>query len=378
MPSIRPPPFPWLNPTVAIDPLAPDFVLFAGHPGWHTGWTHVVPGFFSNSPFSGLFCYDQANNTAAVYDTDGFGNVRLLNANSTGRTTWTYVVVGRFTDNPFYASVLLYDQGAGFAAFYSTDGAGRMTLLAEHEDWPSYTHIVVGRFSNSPRDGILLYNQGAGSGAFYSTTGNGEITLIQEHDDWRTTWTAIIPGKWGADDWTDPDQTDLFFYEGATGYGETYVISSGDITQVGAQGGFPLGARVVRGNFGGPYYLSWTNLIFFDQALSQGQVWYGAGNPVREKPVDPRDHRSFDPGPQSLTWFPSEALDLRGKAYDQVVAANFWVADGEDRNFDGGGYTDLVFYSASRGDLDFYLKEPPPQPLDQLAGVPFRQQRLPR
>jgi hypothetical protein len=57
MPWIRPERFPQVPVAVDRSPLlAPDFAPFAGHLGWRAGWTHVVSGSFSASPFSGLLC----------------------------------------------------------------------------------------------------------------------------------------------------------------------------------------------------------------------------------------------------------------------------------------------------------------------------------
>jgi hypothetical protein len=376
MPLIRPERFPVAGAFEPSPLLAPDFMPFAGHLGWRPGWTNVVSGSFSASPFSGLLCYDRGEGAAAFYETDGLGNLRLLAEYDDWSTSWTHLVVGAFAGGP-YSGLLLYDQGAGVAAFYSTDGAGGMTLLQEDDWWrTSWTTIVAGHFSKSAHDGLLLYDQSAGFGAFYSTDGHGGTGLLSEQDWWRTSWTHIVPGEWGCDTmpWTDTDQpnfTDLFFYESDTGYGETYVCDgSGGLLQVGGQGGFPVGAGVVSGSFGGLYWCPWTNLIFFDPELTQGQVWTGNGYPVRDKPTDPHvhDHRTWTPDPNSLPWFPNEMLDLGGRSYDLVTPGNFWVADNEDLDFPGGGFTDLAFYGSAEGDLDFFLKEPPPAPLDRLVG----------
>jgi hypothetical protein len=379
VPFIRPERFPQVP--VAVDPspvLVPDFEPFATHAGWRAGWTHVRPGSFSASAFSGLFCYDQNQGAAAFYETDGLGNLRVLAEYDDWGTSWTHVVVGKFAQGP-YSALLLYDQSAGSAAFYATDGQGGMTLLWEGDWWrTSWTTIVAGHFSSeSDYDGVLLYDRSAGFGAFYSTDGQGGLDLLSENDGWRTSWTGIVVGEWGVDrmQWDqdyEPNFADLFFYEGETGYGETYVCDgSGGILQVGGQSGLPVDARVVAGSFGGLYWMPWTNLIFLDPELRHGQVWAGNGYPVRDPPADPvhvHDHRPWRPDANSLQWFPNETLDLVGPGYDVVAPGNFWVADSEDLNFPGGGFTDLAFYRSADGDLDFFLKEPPAASLDLLAG----------
>lgn len=378
LPWIRPSPFPPVPVGGAVTPppplLAPDFQQFAGRGQWRQGWTHVVAGKFSDSRFSGLLCYDQLTGVAAFYETNGAGDPRLLAEHGGWRTSWTHIAVGRFSDSP-YSGLLLYDQEAGTGAFYATDGQGGITLLREDSTWPtSWTEIVVGRYSQSDFDGVLLYDRSAGFGAFYSTNGHGHLTLLTKFHDWRTSWTAIVPvevyDKVGDEvDAAPPYFTDLFFYEGETGYGETYGTDGhGGIMQVGAQGGFPTGARVVSGSFGGLWYLPWTNLLFLDQALTIGQVWAAYGDAGATS--DANDPQL--PDPNAITWHVNEQLDLGGRGYDVVVPGNFWVADPEDLAFDDGGFTDLCFYDRARGDLDFFLKEPQPASIDKLAGYPSR------
>lgn len=369
MPGIHRPPFPPVPVGGAIPPLlAPDFQQIAGHGQWRQGWTHVVAGKFSDSPFSGLFCYDQLTGAAAFYETDGLGNPELLAEYGGWRTSWTHIAVGRFADSP-YSALLLYDQASGTGAFYTTNGHGGITLLRQDDLWrTSLTEIVVGRYSQSDFDGVLLYDRSAGFGAFYSTNGHGDRELLSEYDDWRTSWTAIVPGElYEKEDAAPPYFTDLFFYEGETGYGETYGTDGhGGIMQVGAQGGFPTGARAVSGSFGGLWYLPWTNLLFLDQALTIGQVWAAYGDAGATS--DPNDPQL--PDPNAMTWTANEQLDLGGRGYGVVVPGNFWVADPEDLAFDDGGFTDLCFYDRARGDLDFFLKEPQPASIDKLAGYP--------
>src|SRR5262249_11426931 len=96
MPLIRPDPFPPIGPARRLGPdlVAPDFAPIAGHAAWRPGWTHIVSGSFSSSPFSGLLCYDEARGAAAFYETDGFGNLHLLAEHDDWRTTWTHLVAG--------------------------------------------------------------------------------------------------------------------------------------------------------------------------------------------------------------------------------------------------------------------------------------------
>jgi hypothetical protein len=68
---------------------------------------------------------------------------------------------------------------------------------------------------------------------------------------------------------------DLFFYEGSTGYGETYATDGkGGIWMVGQQGGFPLNSVVFAGHFGCiGNYQEWTNLLFFNRTANTGTIY---------------------------------------------------------------------------------------------------------
>ena len=150
-----------------------------------------------------------------------------------------------------YDGLLLYDQQAGFGAIYDTDGQGNLILLHEDSTWrKTWTHIVVAPFNDSPCSGVLFYDQSGGFGAIYATDGHGRLKLLEEYSDWRTTWTAILAGQMSSKSEDGTLFADLFFYEGSTGYGETYATDGkGGIWLVGQQGGFPLTSDVFAGYF---------------------------------------------------------------------------------------------------------------------------------
>ncbi len=108
--------------------LPPDFQLVGGVQNWRANWSVIVTGTWSNSPFSGLLCYERDSGVAAFYETDGVGGIQLLQEYSDWRQSWTFIVPGVFGDSG-YDGLLLYDQEAGFAAFYDTDGQGNLILL---------------------------------------------------------------------------------------------------------------------------------------------------------------------------------------------------------------------------------------------------------
>ena len=136
-----------------------------------------MAGKFSDSPYSGLLCYDRNNGYAAFYETDGSSHISLMQEHFDWRSSWTHIIPGVFGDSG-YDGILLYDQEAGFAAFYDTDGQGSLVLLREYNDWPtSWTHVVVAPFTDSKYSGFLLYDKSAGVLAIYATDGRGGMTL---------------------------------------------------------------------------------------------------------------------------------------------------------------------------------------------------------
>jgi len=394
------PPIPPIGPA-RFDPgspalLPPDFEQLGSINNWRRDFSLIVTGKFSDSPFSTLLCYDSAGGIGAFYQATGNGNVDLLQQHTDWRNSWTVIVPGVF-GNSGYDGLLFYDQQAGFGAIYDTDGEGNLVKLKEDPTWRnSWTHIVVAPFNDSTYSGILFYDQSAGYGAIYSTDGRGNLKLLSEFNDWRTTWTAIVPGQMSSKSGTDGALvSDLFFYEGSTGYGETYATDgSGGISMLGGQWGFPIGNRVLPGNFGCMgNYNEWTNLLFVSPSISLGTIWA----------------YSFTQNGQANAWKPVETifpptlgLDLTNNArrearavvinpifptrpWSVITTGNFWMVDPsdgyfgtngkypQDRLFYNGGFTDLLFYESQSGSIQFYLKEPvettPEEPLCGYASA---------
>ena len=275
---------PPVSPFEQFDPssfavVPPDFELVGSIQNWRANWSLIVTGKWSNSPFSGLLCYERDSGVAAIYDTNGTGGIQLLQEYSDWRQSWTVIVPGVFGDSG-YDGLLLYDQPAGFAAFYDTDGQGNLILLHEHSTFGSsghtWSHIVVAPFNDSRYSGVLLYDQSAGFGAIYATDGHGHLNLLREYSDWRATWTAIVAGQMSSKHTKNNALfVDLFFYEGSTGYSETYATDGkGGMGLLGQQGGFPLNSDVFAGNFGCiGNHLEWTNLLFFDRTTNVGTIY---------------------------------------------------------------------------------------------------------
>jgi hypothetical protein len=336
------------------------FQLFQSQTNWRTDWTHIVAGHFSASPFDGLLFYEQSTGVAEFWATDGQGNLSLLKHYDDWRTTWTLIVPGVFGPSGF-TGLLLYDQAAGYGAIFDTDGAGNLKMLFDYHGWlTSWTQIVAGHFTTmSPFSGLLFYDQSAGFATIYSTDGQGRIKVLASYDDWRTGWTTIIAGVFDPGfvpsspsplPAPSPMIDGLFFYEGATGYCETYQTDgAGGISMLCPPANLPIVTHVVPGIFGG---LGITGLMLYDATANTAafyEFWqYGV--------------------PVPWVWITMDSY-TSVEAADIVVPGNFWVADPDDLNFVEGGFTDLLFYTATLGRGDFYLHEPAdPTPIDPFAG----------
>jgi hypothetical protein len=87
--------------------------------------------------------------------------------------------------------------------------------------------------------------------------------------------------------------------------------------QVGAQWGFPAGARIVAGNFGAGQ-TCWTNLFVFDQGLTHGQVWAAFGDPGASPPIGVAG--SFRIAGRSVTSWPIRAFWVSGELAGVLLA----------------------------------------------------------
>ena len=340
----RPPPIRLPPPPLQPPPLD----LLQSYSDWRDDWTHIVAGRFTASPYSGLLFYEQSTGVAEFYTTDGNGNISLLKHYDDWPTTWTHIVPGIFGKSG-YTGLLLYDQAAGFGAIYDTDGNGNLILIQQYNDWrTTWTQIVAARFTASTFSSLLFYEQSAGYGEIYATDGTGAINLLATYSDWRTTWTHIVAADFVnsdplAADWPNPPIDDLFFFEGSTGYCETYESDgSGGISLSCSQSAMPPATAILAGSFGGGPQ---ADLIFYDQATGTATI------------------RML----QGTEWQVTEQYNW-ASPWDLMVAGNFWMADPlNDRLLPDGAFTDLLFYEGATGEI--YLHEPPsPTPIDSFAG----------
>jgi hypothetical protein len=344
--------------------VAPSFQLLNTHPNWRTSWSHIVAGQFSDSPYSGLLFYDQSTGYAEFYETDGQGGIGFLGSQPDlgmdgGRSwRWTHVVADKFSSSG-RTDLLLYDQASGFAAIYSTDGHGNLIKLQEYSDWrTSWTHIATARVPGSDFAAVVLYDQSAGHGEILECLDGGQLNLRQANDGWRTTWTHVVGSYVGGGT--------LLFYEATTGHCEIYTLTydpsdpNSDPSTLGtmvASDSVPSATHIIPGSFGcdqgvpssSPTSCLDKTFLFYDRPTGTATfvlVAYCA-------------NWHFEPYPGI------------GATWDIIVPGNFWVEAEGDLNFLDGGFSDLLFYDRQAGRGDFYLHEPPQStPCQNPAGYP--------
>jgi hypothetical protein len=126
------PPQPYPAPGTLIDVYPPNFGLLNSDASWRTTWATIVSGRFTDSRFSSLLFVEDSTGYAELYDTNGQGALQTpLRGQFNplgGRTTWTHIVPGYFGPSGF-TGLLLYHQAAGFGQFYDSDGKGGFVLL---------------------------------------------------------------------------------------------------------------------------------------------------------------------------------------------------------------------------------------------------------
>jgi hypothetical protein len=342
--------------------VAPSFQRLNTHPNWRTIWTHIVAGQFSDSPYSGLLFYDQSTGYAEFYETDGQGGIGFLGSQDDlgrdgGRSwRWTHVVADKFSGTG-RTDLLLYDQVSGFAAVYSTDGHGNLVKLQEYSDWrTSWTHIATVRVPGSDFAAVVLYDQSAGHGEIFECIGSGKLSLRQASDGWRKTWTHVVGSYVGGGT--------LLFYEATTGHCEIYTLTydpsdpNSDPNTLGtvvASDDVPSATHIIPGSFGGDQGLPSSSP---GSCLDAGFLFYNR----------PTGTATFVLVAYCDNWH-FESYPGIGATWDIIVPGGFWVEAQGDLSFLDGGFSDLLFYDRQAGRGDFYLHEPPQStPCQNLAG----------
>lgn len=388
LPACTPP----LAPSIAKDMYTtgfpPNFELLHEDPAWHTTWSHIVPGRFSSSPYTGFLFYNQSAGLAALYDTDGAGRLTLLREHTGLPTGYTHVVPGFFVTSA-NMGVLFYDQANGTAAFYTTDGAGGMTLLRADSGWrTTWTHIIPGFFHDSPLinasqlTSLFLYSQSEGEAEVWRCDGDGNVYLKKTLSQLRTSWTHIVSGEF----FWDPGGIDvdknshLFFYDAAERYGEGYFIrdAPGIVTdgrpsrfeRCSMHSNLPFATHLCAGSFGGP---AGAQLLFYNSATGDGIIH-------RFTDINPGEPPDLPPGNialeelEILTGLPTNADIVAPGVFAMDDPEDHWFQDGPSESarsqwlLSPGPFSGLMLYVRSSGLGAIYRHDPLPHSRAPLEG----------
>jgi hypothetical protein len=379
-------------PTTPVDVYEPNFGLLASDDTWRTSWSTIVAGRFSSSPYSGLLFVEESTSYAELYATDGNGRlvapaVGVFDPLG-GRPGWSHIVPGHFGPSGF-TGLVLYNQSEGSALFLDCDGEGHFQVIDSQSGWrTSWSHIVSGRFDvTSPYSGLCFYSASENYAEIWTTDGHGlaggaPMQILSDFSS--TTFTHVVAADFH---WTPGfaisthTLTDVFCYDATTGHGEMYhcdlngtddLPSSALVVPPFTQSDeLPKGATtVVAGNFGGTgnsdlaFYSGPSGTLDFYSFLDF---------------LGPEDKDSANIVPnETQTGLPSTA--------GPIVVGTFWQPNDEDYKFaDGpsapgsppydpdwrfgtGCFTDVLLYDRAAGSGHFYFHEPLPPPAVPLDG----------
>jgi phospholipase C len=222
--------------------------------GLPTNCTKIVPGFFSDDGYTGLFFYSPAGGQASFYKTDAAGNISLLLAHS-GWSHWDIMIGGNFTNNKL-TDLLFYRESDSTLQIFKTDGSGDLKKIFKLVFTNKWTHIITGNFSNSPWSNILFYDQSSGLSRFCTwnkwrdntDTEVYSITVLREGTGWQKTWDQIIPLKF-----SDSYYDGLLFYDKENGFAQIYKTDGkGSIKRYREHNDWGKDITlIIPGNFGG-------------------------------------------------------------------------------------------------------------------------------
>jgi hypothetical protein len=241
------------------------------HTDWRRTWALIVPGGFSDAPYTHLLFYDRTGGEGEFWSTSGAGGISLIGETNTGwRTSWTFILPGRFEDQSNYTDLLFYERRTGQGEFWRSNGDGTISMIGEtNTGWrTSWALIVPGKFADGDFTDLLFYERSTGQGEFWRSNGDGTISMIGEtNTGWRTSWDLIVPGHFA-----DGDYTGLLFYDRETGQGE-FWRSNGDgtISMIGEThtDWRTSWTTIVPGYFGGGY----TSLLFYSESEGVGEFY---------------------------------------------------------------------------------------------------------
>ena len=113
------------------------------HPDWRTSWSLIVPGTYTSKPPGSpldLLFYDRSAGVGEFYQTGSLGDMNQISVSTGWRTSWSMIIPGKFSDSP-YTDLLFYDPSTGTGEFYHT-GGGLSPLFATDTGWRTSWSII--------------------------------------------------------------------------------------------------------------------------------------------------------------------------------------------------------------------------------------------
>jgi hypothetical protein len=194
--------------------------LLTSYNDWRTSWTHIVPGSFGG-PQTDLLFYDSNSGDLELYQvqgagnlTDGQGNYAPWRSYPGWHQGWTHIVPGSFGGGQF-TNFLFYNSNTGEASFFSSDGNGNLSLITDSSWSGSHTLIVPGLLGGLETD-LMIYDA-ASSQIAVLLEWQGNVIPLQAGDLPIGVWTHVVPGIY-----SDSGYTDLLFYDLDSGIGSFY------------------------------------------------------------------------------------------------------------------------------------------------------------
>ncbi len=146
-------------------------------------------------------------------------------------------------------------------------------LLASDSSWrTTWSAIVPGKFSASIYSCLLFVEEFTGYAELYQTDGQGRISApyLGAYDPLgdRATWTHIVPGLFGSSGFAG-----LLLYDQAAGYGRFYGSDGlGNFSLLSEYSGWRTSwTHIIAGRFiaSSP----WSSLFFYDASTDYGEIW---------------------------------------------------------------------------------------------------------
>jgi hypothetical protein len=206
--------------------------------GLRASWKTVVAGNFVGDQHEDIFCYDpqggqEGQGLGAFYQSDGRGNLKLVQELTNMRPSWSIITPGNF-DGQGHTDIHFYDtrlgkESRGLGETYANDGAGHLTLIGQTTNLgQGWDQILADNFNGDAADDILFFDSRAekdGRAMFviYRSNGSGGYGNFSKIISLPFSGRHLLSGRFDED-----AIADLFFYSSTTEQGGTGLFYYAD------------------------------------------------------------------------------------------------------------------------------------------------------